>query len=204
MQTLTQFVDNQIKKYDLSNKFVDEDKQFFKIRIKAQRELEKLGYWKNAKTETIGKAKTRVFTNEQLGKLEVEMTPYLEKLSTKANKLNYSQVKDLASKIADGENKTPTEEKLEQFHKGNETQAPIISKKDVEQKKQQIMFEALFEHFFTPVNTKKLENLMITIELTDDEFKKASALKELNHPKGHLFKRKTIFERLKSKLKRKN
>ena len=59
MQTLTQFVDNQIKKYDLSNKFVDEDKQFFKIRIKAQRELEKLGYWKNAKTETIGKAKTR-------------------------------------------------------------------------------------------------------------------------------------------------
>ena len=96
MQTLSDFVNKQIKNYNLNN----DEKIFFKIRIKAQRELEKMDLWQNAKTETIGKAKTRVFSKEQLGQLEIKLAPYLEKLSTKEKNLNYDEVKALASKIA--------------------------------------------------------------------------------------------------------
>lgn len=197
MQTLSDFVNKQIKNYNLNN----DEKIFFKIRIKAQRELEKMDLWQNAKTETIGKAKTRVFSKEQLGQLEIKLAPYLEKLSTKEKNLNYDEVKALASKIADGENPEFAEKEMKNFYKQakNSVPAPIISKKDVEQEKQKIMIEALFEHFFTPIDTEKLEDLMTTIKLTDDDFKKASALEELKHPEDHLFQRKTFFNRLKNK-----
>lgn len=197
MQTLSDFVNKQIKNYNLNNN----EKIFFKIRIKAQRELEKMDLWQNAKTETIGKAKTRVFSKEQLGQLEIKLAPYLEKLSTKEKNLNYDEVKALASKIADSENPEFAEKEMKNFYKQakNSIPAPIISKKDVEQKKQKIMIEALFEHFFTPIDTEKLEDLMTTIKLTDDDLKKASALEELKHPEGHLFQRKTFFNRLKNK-----
>lgn len=202
MQTLTEFVDNQIKKYNLKNKFIDDEKLFFQIRIKAQRELQKMGYWKTAKTETIGKAKTRIFTKEQLGKLEIELQPYLEKLATKNKNLKYDKVKNLAGKIADNEaTKTDTKKS---YKTKNNSFAPIVTRKEIDEKKQEIMFNALFEHFFTPIDTKKLEDLMFTIELTDNEFKKASALEEIKHPEGHLFKRRSIFERLTNWIKRKN
>lgn len=191
MRTLTQFINEQIDEYELHSNSSSYDKIFSKVRIKAQRELQKLGYWDAAPTKLIGKAKTKVFTEEQLLKVQVRMRYYLEELSDKEKKLDHRKVKATAYRYdeltnnfipVDEENYNPDSYNSDQY---------IISKKEIEDKKKEIMLEAIFNYLYTPIDKDKLENLLYTAKLSDDPFKVAQALEELKEPEGHLFKKRT-------------
>lgn len=191
MRTLTQFINEQIDEYELHSNSSNYDKIFSKIRIKAQRELQKLGYWDNAPTKLIGKAKTKIFTEEQLLKVQVRMRYYLEGLSDKEKKLDHQKVKATAYRYdefindyipVDEENYNPDSYNSNQY---------IISKKEIENKKKDIMLEAIFNYLYTPIDEDKLETLLYTAKLSDDPFKVAQALEELKEPEGHLFKKRT-------------
>lgn len=191
MRTLTQFINEQIDEYELHSNSSNYDKIFSKIRIKAQRELQKLGYWDNAPTKLIGKAKTKIFTEEQLLKVQVRMRYYLEGLSDKEKKLDHKKVKATAYRYdefindyipVDEENYNPDSYNSNQY---------IISKKEIENKKKDIMLEAIFNYLYTPIDEDKLETLLYTAKLSDNPFKVAQALEELKEPEGHLFKKRT-------------
>ena len=191
MRTLTQFINEQIDEYELHSNSSNYDKIFSKIRIKAQRELQKLGYWDNAPTKLIGKAKTKIFTEEQLLKVQVRMRYYLEGLSDKEKKLDHKKVKATTYRYdefindyipVDEENYNPDSYNSNQY---------IISKKEIENKKKDIMLEAIFNYLYTPIDEDKLETLLYTAKLSDDPFKVAQALEELKEPEGHLFKKRT-------------
>lgn len=190
MRTLTQFINEQIDEYELHSNSSNYNKIFSKIRIKAQRELQKLGYWDNAPTKLIGKAKTKIFTEEQLLKVQVRMRYYLEGLSDKEKKLDDEKVKATAYRYdeftnefipVDGKNYNPDSYNSNQY---------IISKKEIENKKKEMMLEAIFNYLYTPIDEDKLETLLYTAKLSDDPFKVAQALEELKEPEGHLFKRR--------------
>lgn len=190
MRTLTQFINEQIDEYELHSNSSNYDKIFSKIRIKAQRELQKLGYWDDAPTKLIGKAKTKIFTEEQLLKVQVRMRYYLEGLSDKEKKLDHEKVKATAYRYdeftnefipVDGKNYNPDSYNSNQY---------VISKKEIEDKKKDIMLEAIFNYLYTPIDEDKLETLLYTAKLSDDPFKVAQALEELKEPEGHLFKRR--------------
>ena len=196
MRTLTQFIDEQIDEYELHSNSSNYDKVFSKIRIKAQRELQKLGYWDSAPTKLIGKAKTKVFTEEQLLKVQVRMRYYLEGLSDKEKKLDHEKVKATAYRYdeftnefipVDGKNYNPDSYNSNQY---------VISKKEIEEKKKDIMLEAIFNYLYTPIDEDKLETLLYTAKLSDDPFKVAQALEQLKEPEGHLFKKKNNKKRL--------
>lgn len=190
MRTLTQFINEQIDEYELHSNSSNYNKIFSKIRIKAQRELQKLGYWDNAPTKLIGKAKTKIFTEEQLLKVQVRMRYYLEGLSDKEKKLDDEKVKATAYRYdeftnefipVDGKNYNPDSYNSNQY---------IISKKEIENKKKEMMLEAIFNYLYTPIDEDKLETLLYTAKLSDDPFKIAQALEELKEPEGHLFKKR--------------
>ena len=73
--TLTDYVNNQIEKYDIP----DTEKNRNKLRIKFTRTLQELGYWDTAEKKVIGRNETRLFTDEQLNHLSIEVEPYLLK-----------------------------------------------------------------------------------------------------------------------------
>lgn len=190
MRTLTQFIDEQIDEYELHSNSSNYDKVFSKIRIKAQRELQKLGYWDDAPTKLIGKAKTKIFTEDQLLKVQVRMRYYLEGLSDKEKKLNHEKVKATAYRYDEFTNDfIPVDEKNYNPDSYNSNQY-VISKKEIEEKKKNIMLEAIFNYLYTPIDEDKLETLLYTAKLSDDPFKVAQALEELKEPEGHLFKRR--------------
>lgn len=191
MRTLTQFINEQIDEYELHSNSSNYDKVFSKIRIKAQRELQKLGYWDNAPTKLIGKAKTKIFTEEQLLKVQVRMRYYLEGLSDKEKNLNHQKVKATAYQYDEFTNEfIPVDEKNYNPDNYNSNQY-VISKKEIEDKKKDIMLEAIFNYLYTPIDEDKLETLLYTAKLSDDPFKVAQALEELKEPEGHLFKKRT-------------
>lgn len=190
MRTLTQFIDEQIDEYELHSNSSNYDKVFSKIRIKAQRELQKLGYWDDAPTKLIGKAKTKIFTEDQLLKVQVRMRYYLEGLSDKEKKLNHEKVKATAYRYDEFTNDfIPVDEENYNPDSYNSNQY-VISKKEIEEKKKNIMLEAIFNYLYTPIDEDKLETLLYTAKLSDDPFKVAQALEELKEPEGHLFKRR--------------
>lgn len=191
MRTLTQFINEQIDEYGLHSNSSNYDKIFSKIRIKAQRELQKLGYWDNAPAKLIGKAKTKVFTEEQLLKVQVRMRYYLEGLSDKEKNLNHKKVKATAYRYDEFTNNfIPVDEENYSPDNYNSNQY-VISKKEIEDKKKDIMLEAIFNYLYTPIDEDKLETLLYTAKLSDDPFKVAQALEQLKEPEGHLFKKRT-------------
>lgn len=190
MHTLSDFVDEQIEKYVLQTKNTPYEETFAKIRIKAQRELQKLGYWQTAKTKVIGKAKTRLFTEEQLQELATVMKPYFEKQAAKAIQADYQTLLENTSIAEDYTLFTP-EDKDYKLTKNSSRRDPYeITKKELEKKANAIMLKALFELFYTPLNYKKLENTMYTLKLSDEPFKLAEAKHILEHPEGILYKKK--------------
>lgn len=191
MRTLTQFINEQIDEYELHSNSSNYDKVFSKIRIKAQRELQKLGYWDNAPTKLIGKAKTKVFTEDQLLKVQVRMRYYLEGLSDKEKNLNHKKVKATAYRYDEFTNNfIPVDEENYSPDNYNSNQY-VISKKEIDDKKKNIMLEAIFNYLYTPIDEDKLETLLYTAKLSDDPFKVAQALEQLKEPEGHLFKKRT-------------
>lgn len=189
MHTLSDFVDEQIEKYVLQTKNTPYEETFAKVRIKAQRELQKLGYWQTAKTKVIGKAKTRLFTDKQLQELATVMKPYLEKQAAKAIKADYKTLLESTS-IAEDYIPFPLKKSHNQAEKYTDPDPYEISQNEIQKKARDIMLKALFEEFYTPLDYKKLEDAMYTLKLNEEPFRLAEAKHILDHPEGILYKKK--------------
>lgn len=189
MHTLSDFVDEQIEKYVLQTKNTPYEETFAKVRIKAQRELQKLGYWQTAKTKVIGKAKTRLFTDKQLQELATVMKPYLEKQAAKAIKADYKTLLESTS-IAEDYIPFPLKKSHNQTENYTDPDPYEISQNEIKKKARDIMLKALFEEFYTPLDYKKLEDAMYTLKLSEEPFRLAEAKHILDHPEGILYKKK--------------
>lgn len=189
MHTLSDFVDEQIEKYVLQTKNTPYEETFAKVRIKAQRELQKLGYWQTAKTKVIGKAKTRLFTDKQLQELATVMKPYLEKQAAKAIKADYKTLLENTS-IAEDYIPFPLKKSHNQTENYTDPDPYEISQNEIKKKARDIMLKALFEEFYTPLDYKKLEDAMYTLKLSEEPFRLAEAKHILDHPEGILYKKK--------------
>lgn len=189
MNTLSDFVDEQIEKYVLQTKNTPYEETFAKVRIKAQRELQKLGYWQTAKTKVIGKAKTRLFTDKQLQELATVMKPYLEKQAAKAIKADYKTLLESTS-IAEDYIPLPLKKSHNQAENYTDPNPYEISQNEIQKKARDIMLKALFKEFYTPLDYKKLEDAMYTLKLSEEPFRLAEAKHILDHPEGILYKKK--------------
>lgn len=153
--TLTQFIEEQMEKFDIQ----DNEKNFFKLRQKFQRELKKLNIWEEANTKLIGRSKTRVFTKEQLSRLYIRVEAYLVKLSPIDKEKLESYRNQLESNKESFYNTDWNE-----FYKDENYPNIKVTKK----MKQEFMLEAVFLKFFEPINTKQWEDDLELDSVVDD------------------------------------
>lgn len=153
--TLTQFIEEQMEKFDIQNN----EKNFLKLRQKFQRELKKLNIWEDAETKLIGRAKTRVFTNEQLNKLYIHVEEYLIKISP-IDKEKFESYRNQLESNKEAFYNTDWNE----FYKDEN----YYSIKVTTEMKKDFMLEALFLKFFEPINTKQWEDDLELDSVVDD------------------------------------
>lgn len=118
--TLTQFIDNQIERFDIPNT----EKNQMKLRVKFTRKLKQLGFWENAKTKIITKTPTKIFTQEQLQLLYKEVEPYLLKrgsIDPEELEAYRSQHKDMLENPVDYDDRS------------DRNYIPYVSKKEAEE-----------------------------------------------------------------------
>lgn len=156
--TLTEFVEEQLTKFDIP----DTEKNHNKLRIKFTRTLKKLGIWDKAETKLIGRKHTKVFTEMQLQQLYNKVEPYLLKHSD----IDEEELEAYRSKLEDFLEKSydsSEEDFIGQQKEENPFQPPKVTKKEA----MQVMLTALFEKFFEPLDLKKWNDDLALTFFTD-------------------------------------
>lgn len=158
--TLTDYVNTQIEKFDIP----DTEKNRSKLRIKFTRELKRLRYWDTAEKKVIGRNETRLFTDEQLNQLSIEVEPYLLKQGNVDIEELEEYRQNFENYIEDIHNQT--NESHQQQLEAEQYEAPRVTKREA----MEVMLTALFEKFFEPLDVQKWNQDKETIhfaELTD-------------------------------------
>lgn len=158
--TLTDYVNTQIEKYDIP----DTEKNRSKLRIKFTRELQRLRYWDTAEKKVIGRNETRLFTDEQLNQLSIEVEPYLLKQGNVDTEELEEYRQNFEKYIEDIHNQT--NESHQQQLEAEQYEPPKVTKREA----MEVMLTALFEKFFEPLDVQKWNQDKETIhfaELTD-------------------------------------
>lgn len=176
LTTLTEFVEEQLTKFDIPNT----EKNHNKLRIKFTRTLKDLGIWNEAETKLIGRKHTKVFTHQQLQQLYIEVEPYL----LKHGNIDIEELEEYRRKH---------DEYLEELH--NMTQDDFMKQqvesqyeppKVTQKEAMQVMITALFEKFFEPLNIEQWNNDKALTFFTDpmdaDSIDYFQASKRLNDP----------------------
>ena len=174
--TLTDFVNTQIEKFDIP----DTEKNRNKLRIKFTRELQRLGYWDTAEKKVIGRNETRLFTDEQLNQLSIEVEPYLLKQGNVDTEELEEYRQNFEKYIEDIHNQT--NESHQQQLEAEQYEPPKVTKREATE----VMLTALFEKFFEPLDVQKWNQDKATIhfaelsDMTDTDYVLASI--RLNNP----------------------
>lgn len=158
--TLTDYVNTQIEKYDIP----DTEKNRSKLRIKFTRELKRLRYWDTAEKKVIGRNETRLFTDEQLNQLSIEVEPYLLKQGNVDIEELEEYRQNFENYVEDIHNQT--NESHQQQLEAEQYEAPRVTKREA----MEVMLTALFQKFFEPLDVQKWNQDKETIhfaELTD-------------------------------------
>lgn len=174
--TLTDYVNTQIEKYDIP----DTEKNRSKLRIKFTRELQRLRYWDTAEKKVIGRNETRLFTDEQLNQLSIEVEPYL----LKQGNVNTEELEEYRQNFENyiEEIGNQTNESHQQQLEEEQYQSPRVTKREA----MEVMLTALFEKFFEPLDVQKWNQDKATIhfaeltDMTDTDYILASM--RLNNP----------------------
>jgi len=174
--TLTDYVNTQIEKYDIP----DTEKNRSKLRIKFTRELQKLGYWETAEKKVIGRNETRLFSDQQLNDLSIEVEPYLLKQGNVDIEELEKYRQNFENYVEDIHNQT--NESHQQQLEEEQYQSPRVTKREA----MEVMLTALFEKFFEPLDVQKWNQDKATIhfaeltDMTDTDYVLASM--RLNNP----------------------
>ena len=174
--TLTDYVNTQIEKYDIP----DTEKNRSKLRIKLTREHQRLRYWDTAEKKVIGRNETRLFTDEQLNQLSIEVEPYL----LKQGNVNTEELEEYRQNFENyiEEIGNQTNESHQQQLEEEQYQSPRVTKREA----MEVMLTALFEKFFEPLDVQKWNQDKATIhfaeltDMTDTDYILASM--RLNNP----------------------
>lgn len=174
--TLTDFVNTQIEKFDIP----DTEKNRNKLRIKFTRTLQQLGYWDTAEKKVIGRNETRLFTEQQLNHLSIEVEPYLLKQGNVDIEELEEYRQNLENYVEDIRNQT--NESYQQQLEAEQYEPPRVTKREA----MEVMLTALFEKFFEPLDVQKWNQDKATIhfaelvDMTDIDYALASM--RLNNP----------------------
>lgn len=152
MYTLTDFIINELEKYNLPVT----KKNLAKLRNKYTRELKKENLWETAETKLIGRAQTKIFKEKDLTKIAKKFISYMKKQVVKQSPYNKHEIekfsKEIQSNIDDNE---------QEFLKKLSNQQPKFetTKKQKKEALNNLMLEAIFNHFFkmSPQQKKTFE-----------------------------------------------
>lgn len=153
--TLQEYVEHQISAFKIKNTSKNQEK----IKMKAMRELQKLGLWQQAKTKKVSRYTIKVFNNDEIALLNQKMENYLLKEGGLDVKEYLRLKKQNAETIEDPDLRTVNN--LDSLFASN------IPRDDL----QMVMLTALFEKFFTPINLEQWEydQYMLDFAYQDDE-----------------------------------
>lgn len=174
--TLTDYVNTQIEKFDIP----DTEKNRSKLRIKFTRKLQELGYWDTAEKRIIGRNETRLFTDQQLNHLSIEVEAYL----LKQGNVNIEELKEYRQNFEQHIEDTinQTNESHQQQLEAEQYEPPRVTKREA----MEVMLTAIFEKFFEPLDVQKWNQDKATIhfaelsDMTDTDYILASM--RLNNP----------------------
>lgn len=174
--TLTDFVNTQIEKFEIP----DTEKNRNKLRIKFTRELQRLGYWDTAEKKVIGRNETRLFSDQQLNHLSIEVEPYL----LKQGNVDIEELEEYRQSLENyvEEIRNQTNESYQQQLEAEQYEAPRVTKREA----MEVMLTALFQKFFEPLDVQKWNEDKATIhfaeltDMTDTDYVLASM--RLNNP----------------------
>lgn len=156
--TLSEFIEDMLQLCKMEG--TKENKK--KFRVKFTRELKELGIWENAPEKLIGRKKTKVFTTNELEQLKTKILGYLAKQAG----YNPTELAEIGQSIIEANENYLFEEYWEKEQKGlnNESywKMPITQTEE-----NNIMLKAIFELFFTPIDTKQWQHDRELVNLTD-------------------------------------
>lgn len=161
--TLSQFIDEQVTKFNIKN--TEENQK--SLRVKFTRELKKLGIWQNAPTKLIGRKHTKTFSWQELQILYQRVEKYLLKRSN----LDLEKLKEFRENNARyfehihniDYDKIREEELAEQY---------MPDSRVTEKEKINLMIEALFYQFFGGINFEKWKQdkeIIDYLDINDEE-----------------------------------
>lgn len=158
LTTLTEFVEEQLTKFDIPNT----EKNHNKLRIKFTRTLKELGIWNEAETKLIGRKHTKVFTHFQLQQLYSEVEPYLLKHS----KIDLEELETYRRRHSEYLEKlhSISQDEFMEYQREMQYEPPKVTNKEA----MQVMITALFEKFFEPLDLKQWNNDKALAFFTDD------------------------------------
>lgn len=174
--TLTDYVNTQIEKFDIP----DTEKNRSKLRIKFTRELKRLGYWDTAEKKVIGRNETRLFSDEQLNHLSIEVEPYL----LKQGNVDIEELEEYRQNFENyiEEVRNQTNESYQQQLEAEQYEPPKVTKREA----MEVMITALFEKYFSPLDIKKWNDDKALIYFTDimdmDDISAYQAKRRLDNP----------------------
>ncbi|MGQ7365882.1 hypothetical protein ACTGWM_09930 [Streptococcus suis] len=156
--TLTEFVEEQLTKFDIP----DTEKNHNKLRIKFTRTLKDLGIWDEAETKLIGRKHTKVFTHLQLQQLYNKVEPYLLKHS----KIDLEELETYRRGHSEYLEKlhSMSHDEFMKYQEEMQYEPPKVTNKEA----MQIMLTALFEKFFEPLDLQQWNKDKALTFFTDD------------------------------------
>lgn len=182
--TLTDYVNTQIEKFDIP----DTEKNRSKLRIKFTRELKRLGYWDTGEKKVIGRNETRLFSDQQLNHLSIEVEPYL----LKQGNVDIEELEEYRQNFEDyiEERRNWTNESYQQQLEAEQYEPPQVTKREA----MEVMITALFEKYFEPLDLEQWNKDKATThfadlsDMTDTDY--ILACMRLNNPTTSYTRRK--------------
>ncbi len=171
----------------------ENDKKTYQTQM--YRALHGTGIWDHAIIRENGKKKMRFFSEQQKQKLfgSEMLYDYLRDRSGSEyyrNSKRYHEIQKEIQKRREAHIAYLDSRRVEDYEDDN---APFISEQELQTHKNNMMLQALFEHFFTPFDTDLLKNDLYTMLYKDEldlDTPDLQAEERLEHPEGSYYHRK--------------
>lgn len=167
--TLTEFIDEQCTSLNLPK----DEKTVMKMRNKFTRTLKDLGIWDQAETKIIDRARTKVFTNDQLYQLQQAVRSYMIKLLPTHEREEIEQtqqenIKRIKDHILEMQRKLSLSMEgydLDEYdhYVDQQYEAPKPTQEEINN----LMLEALFLKFFEPIDITRWSKDLALLNVVD-------------------------------------
>lgn len=192
LYSVKELVNSIIEEYQLPTQG---DEAFLTYRQKTSRTLKELGIWDKGIPKTVGKKKIMYFTEHQRQELLADKSFYnYIRDRSQSEEINNSKRYEEIQKAIE-ERRISHIEYLESLKHDDYNEAtPVITKKEFDDYKRDMMITALFQKFFSPINENLLLNDLYQVQILEDEvdlqIADIEAEHRLSHPNLYYYKEK--------------